>query len=838
MSIKLNIIGLVLLVFCLYSQLNLAQNNIAPTLTATGNQAYCPLSEINVVTDFDIVDPDDTEIEAVYIQISSGYQAGFDSLILNGSHPNISTFWSANEGRLTLKGNGTPQASYVNLIVAVKDVVFKSTSTNPIDKFFSFTIGDANYLPKTDHYYEYVSDVGITWADAKAAAETRTYFGLKGYLVTILYPEEAQLAGEQAAGTGWIGGSDAETEGVWKWVTGPEAGTIFWNGLSTGSTPNYANWNTGEPNNLGDEDYAHVTFNVGIKGSWNDLSNTGDINSGDYQPKGYIVEYGGMPGELPLNISASTSIYVPKLANTFPSAICGSGTVELQAQTTIPSTTVLWFDASVGGNQVGSGLTFATPILNSTTTYYALASENGCIDGVRTSVVATVYEVPIIQSSIIFKNCDEDGMPDGITDYNLEEANDIITNNNSSGLIITYHMTSNEADFGINEINLAIYNNSNGNTVYARVENSNGCYDVCEINLQVTTTSFPQDFTQELDNCDDDTVIDGFYEFDLTQASSMFLSQLPPGHLSAHYYKTLDDALLENNEILNQSSYINETAFSQLVYVRVENDDNGDCFGLGQHLLLTVHPRPEFEIEQIDIYCNDNVPFSLYAFNSTGNFTYEWNDGNGQVVSTLPYAEVVSGGAYTVVATSDFSCKSFSMSFTVVESAIADIGLEDITIVELSDNNSITINNDNNNLGIGDYEFALDDINGPYQDQPFFDHVGVGSHIIYVKDKNLCGISELEVFILGFPKFFTPNNDGNNDTWQVEGIGIDFANSSKVNIYDRYGKLIKQINAKDGVWDGTFNGQELVISDYWFFAELVELDGNIRIYKGHFSLVR
>ena len=157
---------------------------------------------------------------------------------------------------------------------------------------------------------------------------------------------------------------------------------------SNGSTPNYANWNTGEPNNLGDEDYAHVTYNVGIKGSWNDLSNTGDLNPGNYQPKGYIVEYGGMPGETPLNISASSSIYTTSIIDTKPASVCDSGSVILEA--TASQGDVLWFDASTGGTLLSSSSTFTTPNLTVSTTYYALASLNGCIDGYRVPVIATV----------------------------------------------------------------------------------------------------------------------------------------------------------------------------------------------------------------------------------------------------------------------------------------------------------------------------------------------------------------------------------------------------------------------------------------------------------------
>ena len=158
-------------------------------------------------------------------------------------------------------------------------------------------------MPSTEHFYVYKENIGITWSEAKDLAELSSYFGLQGYLVTIFSEEENIISAEQISGTGWIGASDEGTEGVWNWVTGPEAGTNFWNGNFTGGPAGglYSNWNTNEPNQSGDEDYAHITDNsVGIPGSWNDLPNAG--GGGPYEPKGYIVEYGGMQGDPPLNI--------------------------------------------------------------------------------------------------------------------------------------------------------------------------------------------------------------------------------------------------------------------------------------------------------------------------------------------------------------------------------------------------------------------------------------------------------------------------------------------------------------------------------------------------------
>ena len=163
----------------------------APIITSVGDAIYCPQSEQKIVSFFNIENV--SELDALYIQISEGYIPVEDQLIYGGFNPNIDVTWSVAEGKLeisSLNGDNLPVSEIIN---AVYDISFISNNPNPSDKSFSFTIGDANYLPLTGHYYIYFSAPGISWNQAKENAENTNYFGLQGYLATILSEEENQI---------------------------------------------------------------------------------------------------------------------------------------------------------------------------------------------------------------------------------------------------------------------------------------------------------------------------------------------------------------------------------------------------------------------------------------------------------------------------------------------------------------------------------------------------------------------------------------------------------------------------------------------------------------------
>lgn len=429
-----------------------------------------------------------------------------------------------------------------------------------------------------------------------------------------------------------------------------------------------------------------------------------------------------------------------------------------------------------------------------------------------------INPIPVANTISIIQ-CDEDGIPEGFTTFNItDRIDDIIdTTPNRS---VEFYTNLTDAENQNDPINADAFENYfNPQIIYARVTNTaSGCINFSEISLEVSTTSTND---TSLSVCDTDSLEDGFMTFNLTDADPTVLANSPSG-LDVSYFETYEDALLETNTL--GTSYTNTTPYFQTIYGRVENTNA--CYGISK-IELTVFELPNIETEFETFYCLNFFPETItlnggIIDDSANNYYYEWSTGENTTE-----IEIDVPGIYTVTVTNTNGC-SKDRTITVLPSNIASVA--QIEVIDASQNNSISVILNEE----GDYEYALDDINGPYQESNTFNNIAPGLYTVYVRNKNNCGITEELVSVIGFPKFFTPNNDTKNDFWQVYGITNDFQANASIFIFDRYGKLLKELNPLSPGWDGTYNGKNMPTSDYWFKVTLE--DG--RIFTNHFTLKR
>jgi len=216
--------------------------------------------------------------------------------------------------------------------------------------------------------------------------------------------------------------------------------------------------------------------------------------------------------------------------------------------------------------------------------------------------------------------------------------------------------------------------------------------------------------------------------------------------------------------------------------------------------------------------CSGDTP-PILATTSPNGITGTWSP------ATI---DILTSGNYTFTPSLGSCANPQTISVTILESQLQSFSYSDSGI--FTENQSITINA----FPTGNYYYQLD--NGALQESPVFENVSIGNHTITVLDSNGCGyfITE-DVFILNYPNYFTPNDDGINDFWTIEGISI--LNNWKITIFDRFGKLLTQLNPVNSAWDGTFNNKKLPSTDYWFRLEYEE-NGVQKSINSHFSLIR
>ena len=453
--------------------------------------------------------------------------------------------------------------------------------------------------------------------------------------------------------------------------------------------------------------------------------------------------------------------------------------------------------------------------------------------GLGPYVTLNVEALPFAHPVAIPRQCDDN--QDGIFNFNTTSLeNDLLLG--QSGVSVTYFDAANNPlrDSNNNLITSPFPATFSTTSQIIKAVVTNTTAQACsyETKIEFIVDKSPIDFTiptTETTTCDDEaepSLQNGQYNFTNSQAIHDIVTLGQPIGMVYEYY--------DENNVLLSTPLPNPlpVTFTKDIKIVVKNPINPAC-QITKTIKFIVNPIPKIELIDSELVCS-NVP-TFYVLLNAGitdgtpetDYTFVWSKDGVIIPLEVSYSLNVNlEGIYTVKVTNAFGC-SRDRTITVVASDVARFGVA--TVSDLSDSNTVIVNA----FGLGNYVYSIDYPN-VFQPINIFTNVPAGTHEFFVKDTNGCGTSSQIISVIGIPAYFTPNGDGINDTWNVLGLTATNNSKSIIYIFDRYGKLIKQIGPLGNGWDGTFNNNLMPTSDYWYTVYFE--DG--RISKGHFTLKR
>jgi gliding motility-associated-like protein len=458
--------------------------------------------------------------------------------------------------------------------------------------------------------------------------------------------------------------------------------------------------------------------------------------------------------------------------------------------------------------------------------------DNSCV-GLGQYIDLIVNPLPVLNTPVDPYFCV--GPPNS---FNLNLANEydafVLDGQSAADFTVSYFISLTDAESSTSEIFTVTNSASFVQIVYKITNNTTGCYDIdtFEIDfIEIPAANQPADFSE----CD--TNNDGIYLFDTSTLEAQILGGQTTMNIA--YYDGLGNPLEDENGQIITSPFPDEFLSSSQTITAVVF--NGICTDASIDISFLVNPNTNFSVDDIVICDGSSQLIQLNMEDSSSSFNYTWTLPDSTIVNTLqPELDVAQIGVYNISVTNLNGSCFFSQPFEVFESEGPSISMDNITIVEGTSNNSITI--DEAALGSANYEFKLIDENGNlvsgYQDIGYFGQLTGGFYSLYVRDELRCEEVVITVPVLYIMNFFTPNGDGFNDTWKIKGIRSNNYNFSKISVFDRYGKLLKNMTINSNFWDGTYNGVLMPTNDYWYSIELTKIDGTHFVRQGHFTLRR
>ncbi|MEC8323188.1 MAG: hypothetical protein VXZ57_00775, partial [Bacteroidota bacterium] len=307
-----------------------------------------------------------------------------------------------------------------------------------------------------------------------------------------------------------------------------------------------------------------------------------------------------------------------------------------------------------------------------------------------------IYPLPVIVSDVNLFQCDQD--TDGVTVFNLSEANSLISTNYLNENFSYYHFLSDAEQGNTNEIASPIeYENTTNdpavdpNQIFVRVETTEGCALISTLNLFVSTTQVPSSFSiPPYNECYDDS--DGITEFDFSDSETIILALFPPNQpLSVSYYETQTEALSEINAIVDISAYQNSSGNNQTIWIRLDSDIDNSCIGLGPYIELVVNPLPELNTSLDPFYCvaaSNSLNLDLnFEFDADILGTQNPNDFTLDYYATLADAESGIGSINSISNTTNLETVFYRIFNNI--SGCFDIGQFEIDFINIPQANSV-----------------------------------------------------------------------------------------------------------------------------------------------------
>ncbi len=347
--------------------------------------------------------------------------------------------------------------------------------------------------------------------------------------------------------------------------------------------------------------------------------------------------------------------------------------------------------------------------------------------------------------------------------------------------------------------------------------------DVHNFSEDITITPVPvANPAGNISKCDPEN--DAVEIFDFSINTPLILGDQDPDDYEVSYFLSQENADTGANP-LNATAQANFTMI-QTIYARIHDKAHPSCYATTSFTINIIFSPNITVNNEAKICANTGESITISAGTTTSQYTYLWSTG-----ATTPTIQVNRPGSYTVTVKNSNNCEKIR----TVEVTPSDVAIiNSIDIVDLTDNNTVTINASPTGNVNTTYLYSINLPDGPYQESNFFEHITPGIHTVYVYDTNGCGVVAKDIAVLSIPKFFTPNGDGVNDTWDIVGMNSLFYENSSIFIYDRSGKMVASLDPKGTGWNGIYNGIQLPSTDYWY---VIQLDDG-RTVKGHFSMVR